>query len=142
MDKPNQKETLTYLAWREFPRSIGIIIAGIVLLILSLSPSSTLKLESPLIALFIGLMTWMIFWVIKKVLRFDVIDPYETYLRVCLIYVFSIPVTFLSFWPVRWILFFVLTGTSLSLGAPLLTTILCMGGFWIYDLIITMIFKR
>lgn len=119
-----------YIAWRAFPRSAGMYLTAISLLFFSWLELS----DAPSTSLTIGLFAWLFLWVVKSILPSDIVDRYIWYL-------FSLPVGFISLYPLRWAFCIIAIGISLYMGAPFFTTVLYIGGFLIYDFIIIMFFK-
>ena len=124
MSNHDQNRATELLALREFPRSLGMITAAIILVI-------TLD---PLAAISYGLSVWLVAFLIKSVLiKPDFVD---TYLWSCL----STIILAIGAWPIRWLIYLGLVIFALFKGASFSSTALYMGGLLVYDLII--VFSR
>ena len=87
--------------------------------------------KAPMDALFFGLATWLVIYLIKSSLGPNIVD---TYLWSCCLV--SMPVNLISFWILRWIIYFALVIYAISTGAPIAYSALIMGAGWLYDAII------
>lgn len=121
-----------YLAWRAFPRSAGMYVSAVFLILFSFISGN--DMEVPSNAIFAGAFTWLALWVVKSLLPSDIVDRY---LWGCI----SLPVGLASLYPLRWIVYIIAIGFSLYIGAPFLGTILYMGAFLVYDIIVVFLFK-
>jgi len=120
MEEYQRNKMASLLALRAFPRSFGMIVAGMVL-VFTLDPLSAISY---------GLGVWFFVYLIKSI--FIKPDFVDTYLWSCL----STIILAIGVWLVRSLIYIGLVVFALVRGAPVESTTLYMGGLLVYDLII------
>jgi hypothetical protein len=118
-DEYEQQRMVSLLGLRAFPRSLGMIVGAITLLVT----------KDPFNALEVGLGTWFVTYLIKSTLSPDIVG---TYLWSCC----SLPVNAIGAYPIRWLLYIVLVIIALATEAPFTLSLIIMGGLLLYDIII------
>lgn len=134
MSEHERNRIVNYMAWWAFPRSAGMYVSVVFLLLFSSGASENIKMNAPSNALFVGVFAWVCFWIVKSLLPSNIVDRN---IWGCL----SLPVGLVSLYHIRWVIFIIAIILSLFMGAPLFPTILYMGGFLVYDLVIVWFFK-
>jgi len=114
-----QQRTVNLLGLRAFPRSVGMLV-GAVTLLLTLDPINSLL---------VCIVPWFVAYIIKSLLPPSIVDTYLW--SYC-----SLPVNSIGAYPIRWLLYIIMVIVALIMGAPLIATLILMGGLLGYDLII------
>ena len=119
LNEYERNRTISLLGLKAFPRSMGMIVGAITLLVT----------RDPYNALGVGIATWFVTFLIKFMLPPSVVD---TYLWTCC----SLPVNAIGAYPIRWSLYIILVIIALVMGAPFTETLIAMGGLFLYDVFI------
>lgn len=124
MDDYYARQTRGMLAWGSFARSAGVLVAAFVLLATS----------DPYTALIWGLSAWFVFFLIRQALP-DIMN--RNLWSYC-----SIVIVPATIWIIRWPVAAIALIISLFRGAPLMESVLVLGGLLSYDIAITLLFDR
>ena len=124
-------EKVHLMAWRAFPRSIGMLLGACILALFSGMglDSAAEVIEAPNTGIGIAIFSWIGTWLVLAIM------PPGTYLHRFVWAIFGIPMTLMTMWSVKSVIYFLLVGYSLYNGSSILLTVLYFGGLWVYDFI-------
>jgi hypothetical protein len=135
-DLPSEKissnkteEVYKLITWKAFPRSFSMLLGAAILALFSSSIHSIDDvIEAPNTGIFYVIASWIFLSFVWSII------PHGTYLQGCIWIFLGIPIMIISFWPVKYLVYFLLIGYSLYNGASLLLTIVYFGAVFLYDL--------
>jgi len=123
-------EKVHLMAWKAFPRSFGMLFGACILAFFSSDIDSISEvIEAPNTGIFFVIAPWIGAWLVLSLM------PPGTYLHRFVWAIFGIPMTLMTMWSIKSIIYFLLVGYSLYNGSSVLLTVLYFGGLWVYDFI-------